>query len=159
MKFNEFQWLSIEVQSNVHVFLTNVSEVKCLFEILTSFKFLKRSLIALLRNIMTCLTFFYRSLQKNIDFLWNLNGLEAVQSNSKVRPHPKRTGRTVRTPQNQKNLQKPMENWYFYKPVLARTGSAGSETRVMESCVKYGKSEVERKLRKNPQKITRTACT
>ena len=32
------------------------------------------------------------------------------------------------------------------KPVVARTGSAGSETRVMESFGKYRKSEVERKL-------------
>ena len=146
MKFNEFQWLSIEVQSNVHVFLTNVSEVKCLFEILTSFKFLKRSLIALLRNLMTCLTFFIEVYRNNIDYLWNLNGLEAVQSNSKVRPHPKRTGRTVRSPKNQKNLQKPMENWYFYKPVVARTGSAESKTRVMESFGKYKEPEAERKL-------------
>ena len=34
----------------------------------------------------------------------------------------------------------------FLKPVVARTGSAGSETRVVESCGKYRKSEVERKL-------------
>ena len=39
-----------------------------------------------------------------------------------------------------------MENWYFYKLVVARTGSAGSETRVLESCGKYRKSEVETKL-------------
>ena len=39
-----------------------------------------------------------------------------------------------------------MENWDFYKPVVARTGSAESKTRVMESCGKYRKSEAERKL-------------
>ena len=65
---------------------------------------------------------FYESLPNKMIFYRCLKDLEAAQSNSKVRLRSKRAGRTVWTPKNQKNLQKPMENWYFYKPVWTMNG-------------------------------------
>jgi len=64
------------------------------------------------------------------------NCRRGAQIDPKNCPPPPLKEVSVRTPKNQKNLHFSMVFCYFHKPVVARTGSAGSKTRVMESCVK-----------------------